>query len=523
MKALLTLIMFTIICNLHGQNTFQKKLKGNASTFGIDIITDNNDGYNIIGNTTINDSSFIFNSRLNLAGNVVWSKLFCSTDKSFSTKLIQLTYGRMIIGYTQSSNDTIKGLVIKTDNDGNIIWSRTYKSGKIIKFNDALPLADKSCIIIGVNDSLGINSNVFVTKIDSMGQEIFAKTYSGSGEEYGNSIMQSSDGNLVIAGYSNTSDPLGDILVVKIDISGNVLWSKLYDININSYRKQCGYGITENHLGKILVCGSSENYYFGPGDEAWGPVILWVEQNGNFIKMKHYSINSGKNAALRIKELNNYGYIYTGKLFASPHILAVELDSSGTALWSKYYPALGAFGTSNSSIILNQSEFITIGNYYSSIDTSVYIVKTLNQGASGCYELTTSHDTSTYPTTVSNINFIVHNLSGLSQLIQINISNQNLTDSAFCSHIVTGILENNVSTENILLYPVPAYDNIVVESPAISKNTLISIFNIQGQLLLNQSLTQEKVEIDISSFSKGMYFLKVNTDKGMEIKKFIKE
>lgn len=518
-------IIIAFSYNLFGQTTFQKELKGNGSIFGIDIITDNNSGYNIIGNINVNDSSFIFSSKLDLEANVIWSKLLTGTNNMFSSKLIQLNYGNLIIGYTKTNTDTTKGLVIKTDKDCNIIWSRTYESGNILKFNDVLTLPDRSCFIVGMIDSLGIDSGIFVTRIDSLGQVLFAKTYKGNGKEYGNSIIHLSDSNYAIVGYTTTNDPLGDILVMKIDSAGNKLWSKSYDININSYKKQIGYGITENHGGKIVVCGSSENSQFSPGDEAWGPVILWIEQNGNLDTMKHYSINSGECAAYEVNELDNYEYVFSGKMGIN-YALAAKLDSTGTAIWTKYYPSIGGNTASSASMsVLNQNEFIIIGNYFSSGDTSAYLIKTINSGTSGCNEGTPvgQGSSSYYPTTISNINLNTDNFIGVSKLIQINTSNLILNDSSFCSNIVTGINEDIITNKDMYLYPVPATDKITIENTSINKDALISIYNIEGELVMQQSTKQVKTEINISNLAKGMYFVKVNTIKGIEVKRFIKD
>ncbi|MHC1774347.1 MAG: T9SS type A sorting domain-containing protein [Lentimicrobium sp.] len=524
-KKLFILIMIAFSCNLYGQTTFQKKLKGNGSIFGVDIVTDNNNGYNIIGNININDSSYIFNSKLNLEANVIWSKLLISNDKIFSNKLIQLDNGRLIIGYTKTNTDTIKGLVIKTDNNGNIIWSRTYKSGKTLRFNDVLTLPDKSCFLVGLNDSLGNDNCILVTKIDSLGQVLFSKTYKGNGNESGNSIIHLSDSNYAIVGYSTTNDPLGDILVMKIDSAGNKIWSKSYDIIINSYKNQIGYGIIENHRGEIVVCGSSKNYEFSPGNEPWGPVVLWINQNGTLNTMKHYGINSGKCAAYEIKELNNYEYIFSGKMGAN-FALAAKLDSTGTALWTMHYPNIGGnTGASKSMSVLNQNEFIIIGDYYLPGDTSAYLIKTKNSGISGCNEGTPAGQgaSSYYPTTVSNISLITDNFAGLCELIQINNTNLNLTDSAFCSDIINGIYGNIISNKDLHLYPIPAKDNITIENSALSEHLLISIYSIEGELLIEQTTQQVKTDVDISGLASGIYIIKATSDKGVTVKKFIKE
>jgi hypothetical protein len=46
---------------------------------------------------------------------------------------------------------------------------------------------------------------------------------------------------------------------------------------------------------------------------------------------------------------------------------------------------------------------------------------------------------------------------------------------------------------------------------------------MQGQLILQQPVQNQKTEIDVSSFTTGMYFVNVKTENGMEVKKFVKE
>ncbi len=95
-----------------------------------------------------------------------------------------------------------------------------------------------------------------------------------------------------------------------------------------------------------------------------------------------------------------------------------------------------------------------------------------------------------------------------------------LSNKAFSG--IGGIQET--STQNsIHIYPNPASDIITIENTALSKGAMISICNIEGQILIQQYMQQSKTTLDISSFAKGMYFVKIKSDKGIVVKKFVKE
>jgi hypothetical protein len=83
-----------------------------------------------------------------------------------------------------------------------------------------------------------------------------------------------------------------------------------------------------------------------------------------------------------------------------------------------------------------------------------------------------------------------------------------------------GIEEKNNYEGNIYVYPNPAIINLNIETPQIS---IIEILNLQGQIIKTINTVEKETSIDISSFAKGMYFVKVKTERGIAVKKFIKE
>ena len=95
--------------------------------------------------------------------------------------------------------------------------------------------------------------------------------------------------------------------------------------------------------------------------------------------------------------------------------------------------------------------------------------------------------------------------------------------SHYYFNAIVGIQDAKKVDDNISIYPNPAIDKIAIKTPSINKDITISIYNLQGQLLFQQSARHEKTEIDVSAFLKGMYFVRVETDEGMVCGKFVKE
>jgi hypothetical protein len=93
------------------------------------------------------------------------------------------------------------------------------------------------------------------------------------------------------------------------------------------------------------------------------------------------------------------------------------------------------------------------------------------------------------------------------------------TDSLTCySHEAINEISKNEELVNI--FPNPATNNLTIESP---QSAVIEITNIQGQLIKNLVASSNKTYVDISTLPSGVYILEVKTEKGIAVKKFLKE
>ncbi|WP_299251948.1 LamG-like jellyroll fold domain-containing protein [uncultured Lacinutrix sp.] len=95
------------------------------------------------------------------------------------------------------------------------------------------------------------------------------------------------------------------------------------------------------------------------------------------------------------------------------------------------------------------------------------------------------------------------------------------------SEIVVSIEEtlgvnNNSELSNITIYPNPS-SSLLNISNLDGIELQLSIYDINGRLLLNKACNKEINTIDISSFSNGMYLLKMKTDFGEVTKRVIKD
>ncbi|MEI6764121.1 MAG: T9SS type A sorting domain-containing protein [Bacteroidota bacterium] len=89
----------------------------------------------------------------------------------------------------------------------------------------------------------------------------------------------------------------------------------------------------------------------------------------------------------------------------------------------------------------------------------------------------------------------------------------------------TGNAENsaNIDLTDISIYPNPGTDYISITNTTLMKNGIASVYNIQGQLLFQQKITQDRTEIDIRNLSNGIYVLSMVCNDKIKVLRFAKE
>jgi hypothetical protein len=101
---------------------------------------------------------------------------------------------------------------------------------------------------------------------------LWSKTYGGTDDDIGYSVVQTSDGGYAIAGYTVGASP-GDAYLVKTDESGTMLWSKTYGGTGNDI----GYSVVQTSDGGYAIAGSTNSF----GADGYDVYLVKTDVNGN--------------------------------------------------------------------------------------------------------------------------------------------------------------------------------------------------------------------------------------------------
>ena len=159
--------------------------------------------------------------------------------------------GYIAVGYTYyvSGAPTPPDVyVVRTDNNGAMVWERTYDVDGNNGFDDGasiIELSDGTGFVITGRTGHSSGVDAFLMKIDCNGAVLWTQIYPGptippsnrrgsGGNELietttGDPNLGTSPGDIVVCGFVTQSDGDTDALLFRTDASGNLLWNASYD------------------------------------------------------------------------------------------------------------------------------------------------------------------------------------------------------------------------------------------------------------------------------------------------------
>ena len=431
----------------------------------------------------------MFISKLDSAGNFIWAKTIGINVQGFSIALDAsgnvYTTGRFsgtadfdpdssgTFNLTSGGNNDI--FISKLNNAGNFVWAKTI-GGPNIQLGRFITI-DPSGNVYTTGDFRGtvdfdpdssanfyLTSNgyddIFISKLDSTGNFLWAKTMGGINEDAGGSIAFDASGNVYTTGsfratvdfdpdssgtfFLSTSSPGEfDIFISKLDSSGNFIWVK-----------QMG----------------------GPDDD--GGISIVLDAAANIYTTGAYRATADFDPGAGTYFLNSFG-IYTSYIS--------KLDPSGNFVWAV---SMGGTNTDGSvSIALDASANVHVAGYFYSHSIAFGNVVLINAISSGIF-----YTSDIFIAKLDNVTGIenVKHPDGISiypnpftSEISITFTKQNINQATFT---IKNILGQTVLTEQ---------EN-------------------------NPSSPYTKT-IDLSFLSKGVYLLDVNACGERMVRKILKE
>lgn len=409
--------------------------------------------------------------------------------------------GNFVFAKNFGGSNIEEGEAIKVDASGNI-----YSTGKFRNTVDFDPGVGTYTL-----NTIASSFDVYVTKLDASGNFLWAKNFSGGGDEVAAGLSIDAVGNVFVTGgflFNVDFDPSSavntlipantgqsDAFIVKLDPSGNLVWAK----NMGGTKDVNSTSIKIDNLNNAIVGG----YFAGVADfdpsistntlssNGFTDVfIAKLDGSGNFLWAKQVGgpqidllFSIALDASNSVFSTGSFmvGADFDPSSSSTTSLTAMhsshsdafilKLDASGGFGWARQLGSTNLVGTQGNSLAVDASSNLITGG-----------------GLQGPVDFDTEASTYTLTASPGN-NFILKMQTGSVGLNEI------------------------ANADDINIYPNPVSDVLNIDLQmafGISGNSIIHVTNSLGQIVFSQTVESSKIAINTSNFNKGIYFVSIS-------------
>lgn len=271
-----------------GNVNWSKQYGGTNNENSLAIISTPDGGYLVSGDSKSKDGDFVNNQggsdlyvlKLDADGNKVWLKTFGGVNQDlYATAAVCSDGGYVVVGHTTSNNSGDVGanhgsadlLIVKTDANGNKLWSKTIGGSGLDGFAHVISDADGGCVIMSQTTSIdgdvagrsGKDYDTWVVKLTKEGQIGWQTSLGGSGYEVVEGLVRLPNGNIAVLNTSNSTDRgvtgnrgSDDAWIVVLNPVGKKLWQRAFGSSTADYPNCINAGADGSILVTSVVTGN---------------------------------------------------------------------------------------------------------------------------------------------------------------------------------------------------------------------------------------------------------------------------
>jgi hypothetical protein len=488
-----------------------------------------------------------------------FSKVFKAIDGGVQAYSIVESFDH---NYLMAGEKDYKGLIVKTDPEGNLLSARTFNNPGTC-FYEIIRTTDSCYVLVGKQESPDNYNDIICLKLNKNEDTLWSKRINIGVSAIASSVAENDDQGYILTGYADNDiyPYYPAIFVARISSNGDLVWIvKNLGDNLDNY----GYSARQVPDGGFIVTGFAENSSFNSG-----ACLLKLFADGSVDWFKKLETPDGSTSSgfdVQIVPDGFFCYFFTDY----NKLLILKTDYLGNIIYTKVYQGIYAdyylnlvkpklhatadggfisitpgqagnlikidsegYVTEAVNLVLIPTDviemtdkgFIILGNgpligSDKDFNPQIGIIRTdsLGQGSECVNPLYFSQVSGTAVFT----NLSTSGTSGGSiASIYPEISDISLTTTEGCVDISGGVSE--IKSNTLIVYPNPAFDRLSVTIPmAADPEGMLYVTDIFGMQALTQPISNDSSvqSLDISSLPNGMYFLALKSESLVMTGKF---
>jgi hypothetical protein len=182
--------------------------------------------------------------------------------------------------------------------DGEVLWERTWGGGGYEQASSVTPAGDGGYYVFGETDSHGAGDrDFFLLKITADGTEEWFQTYGGANREWPYGMLQLSNGDLLLYGFTEAPAGERDQYALRVDSGGDTIW----EYTVDSSEEELVANALETEEGDLVLA-----VIIGKDGK-----LVELDANGNVQWEQRYELD-GWQFASQITQTEDGGFLLAG-------------------------------------------------------------------------------------------------------------------------------------------------------------------------------------------------------------------
>lgn len=294
----------------YGVTTWQKFFGGQDQDYASAVCQTADGGFLIAGDEGSFDRKTgrnVWVIKLGAAGDVLWERTYGGKDRDEAGDIQPAADGgSIVVGSTLSFGAGGEdAFVLRLGPTGTVIWQKAYGGPSADRARAVRATGDGGFVVAGTTESAGAGrTDVWVLRLESDGGIRWEATYGGPEDEIANAVVRAKDGGLIVAGTTESyGDGFRDAWILRLDAAGSILWQKAY----GGTGMDSADSVLETPDGSIVVAGQFSSVGTTSAD-AW---VFKLGPTGNIKWQKAYGGTRG-DTAYSLEMLPQGGYVVAG-------------------------------------------------------------------------------------------------------------------------------------------------------------------------------------------------------------------
>jgi hypothetical protein len=320
---------YLIKTNASGDTVWTRTFGGADYDVGYAVQQTSDGGYIVAGATrSFGAGGYdVWLVKTDASGETLWTRTFGGPGDDEARSLDQTADGGFVLAGHTESYGAGQGdvFVVRTDVLGNQLWSGTYGGNGPDEAFSVRRTADGGFVVAGFTQSFGVaGDDVYLIKTDAQGDTLWTRTFGGGDDDFAYSVLQTTDGGYLVAGLNESWGAGGeDFYLIRTTAKGDTVWTRTY----GGSNTDEAHALLETRDGGFLAVGSTHSY--GAGD--FDAYLVRTDTNGRLLWTRTYG-GTGDDGAWSVAPAAGGGFLIAGYRSSAGRdrdALLVRTDNAG--------------------------------------------------------------------------------------------------------------------------------------------------------------------------------------------------